>query len=378
MAARSLLRWDGTRLTRLAPAVGSMSAGEGAGCRAHAEDWCGHGRCVETVETTLSIWHSSNSSLWRCVCEPGWSGSLVDARLDRCVMVSAMLRSGIGLCAAASLLIVLMVVRNAKLGRLNLLRASFTTLACVIIVLVAAMLLWTPPFRRTVEDGLGRTVLFFVFMTLVLTLLCLNGVVVVDRYVRATSTTARALQVKHNRPLTVRHAFGQMQEFSSGTKHVMVLSIACWLLTCVIWACAGAGSKALFVGLLADVALVASAALRHVLASTGKLRHDIAFAESQVEDPELLSKLRRLRMQIARRRSAVVPSALCTILVAVSILGALLSPLAQDVVDRADYLCWLLIPNLAGDMYGRGMYACCANREVQAEPASRVSRVEAK
>ncbi len=132
----------------------------------------------------------------------------------------------------------------------------------------------------TIEDGRGWTA-----QTLSLTLFgpC-NSTIVVDRYLQATITTASRLKAPLGRQGTSLSQSGlaQVQQLSSGTKHVLVFSIACWLLTCVFWACTGWDSKALVAGLLADMAIVTSAALRHVLASTNELRRDIAFAESQV------------------------------------------------------------------------------------------------
>jgi hypothetical protein len=109
-----------------------MSAADGAGCRAQAEDWCGHGHCVDKVKSVRSMWHSSNSSEWRCVCDLGWASSLVDKSLERCVIESAVVEYGVGFLAAASLFIIFLVIYNAKQGRLNQLRASLTMLACVI------------------------------------------------------------------------------------------------------------------------------------------------------------------------------------------------------------------------------------------------------
>jgi hypothetical protein len=351
-----------------------MSAADGAGCRAQAEDWCGHGLCVDKVES------ASNNSQWRCVCDPGWASSVLATSLERCVTESAVVNFGIGFIAAASLFIIFLVAYNSKQGRLNRLRASFTMLACVINCGLFVYLMFAN--QTTIEDGRGRAATFFVLEALSLTLFgpC-NSVVVVDRYLQATSATAIKLkapvgqQLSRQGTINSRSTFAQVQELSSGTKHVMVFSIACWLLTCVFWACAGWDPKALLVGLLADMALVTSAALRHVLASTNELRRDIAFAESQVENPELLDKLRRLQRQIAKRRNAVVPPSLCTILTTVSILSTVLfSPLSQDVVDRVDYIGLLWIPTLLGDIYGRGLHLFCASREASPVPRSSVFR----
>ncbi len=59
---------------------------EALGCRGQADDWCGHGTCANATGGA-----APESAPWRCACDEGWTGSLADFRLERCVMQSAVL-----------------------------------------------------------------------------------------------------------------------------------------------------------------------------------------------------------------------------------------------------------------------------------------------
>jgi hypothetical protein len=86
---------------------------------------CGNGVCVNAS----AAGGEGEGEAWRCECLPGWTSSLVEPSQKRCLLSLSFMSAFLCAWLAASVLIVGLVVRGVRLGRLNGLRASIAMLS---------------------------------------------------------------------------------------------------------------------------------------------------------------------------------------------------------------------------------------------------------
>ena len=190
----------------------------------------------------------------------------------------------------------------------------------------------------------------------------------VDKYIKAVR--ASASKTRHQ-----QDNLGVSEDrLSPLTKLVLSMTFGGWLLCCVVWALLpdNAATGRVMV-MLAYLCIVASTTVCNVHMSTAALLRGLAFAESQIDVPELLTMIRGLRSKLARtRRTIIVPG---TLLAAVT--GALLimtmTPLAAELTHRVDYLALTWVPNYIANVVGHLSYPTSAKATIEPSPEKRVT-----